>query len=156
MKKQKNNGFTLIEVLIVVIIVGIIAAIVIPHLSSGSEDAKLSSLVSDLRAIRSQIELYKMHHNSTLPGSYNGVTFVQALTGYTTVSGALAAVQAPAKGVYGPYLLKIPPNPFDNISTVHANIDEPDSSGGWHFNTITGKFSANDDGSSAGKSHTEY
>ncbi len=54
-----KRGFTLVEILIVVIILGILAAIVIPQFTNASTEARNSSLASTLQAIRSQFQLYK-------------------------------------------------------------------------------------------------
>ena len=51
---MKNKGFTLVEILIVVIILGILAAIVIPQFTQASNDARESSLSSELQTVRSQ------------------------------------------------------------------------------------------------------
>ncbi len=56
-RTTRKGGFTLVEILIVVIILGILAAIVIPQFTSASESAKASSLVSQMQTIRSQLEL---------------------------------------------------------------------------------------------------
>ncbi|MHC4765507.1 MAG: type IV pilin protein, partial [Planctomycetota bacterium] len=53
-----RQGFTLIEILIVVVILGILAAIVIPQFTDASQEAAASNLRSQLQTIRSQIELY--------------------------------------------------------------------------------------------------
>ena len=65
---RAKSGFTLVEILIVVVILGILAAIVIPQFTGASTEAKESSLVSNLQSIRSQIELFKIQHNDILPG----------------------------------------------------------------------------------------
>jgi len=62
-----RKGFTLVEILIVVVILGILAAIVIPQFTSASESAKASSLVSQLQTIRSQLEFYQIQHNGNYP-----------------------------------------------------------------------------------------
>jgi len=67
MKKRNVRGFTLVEILIVVIILGILAAIVIPQFTNASEDAKKSSTQSTLQVIRGQIELYKIKNGDTPP-----------------------------------------------------------------------------------------
>jgi general secretion pathway protein G len=114
---KKRNGFTLVEVLIVVVILGILAAIVIPQFSDASEEAKLSTLVSDLQTVRSQVQLYKLQHKAKLPGA-GTATFGDAMTKYTDADGKLTAVQAPADEVYGPYLQKMPKNPFNDSNEV--------------------------------------
>src|SRR5256885_10143298 len=71
--RKSNKGFTLVEILIVVIILGILAAIVIPQFTNASQDARKSSLVSQLQTIRSQIELYKLQHRDAWPTSDGAV-----------------------------------------------------------------------------------
>jgi len=65
MKVSNGNkrGFTLIEILIVVVILGILAAIVIPQFSSASQEASISSVRSQLQTLRSQVELYRVQNN---------------------------------------------------------------------------------------------
>ena len=69
---RRNKGFTLVEILIVVIILGILAAIVIPQFTEASNDARTSALQSDLQTFRSQLQLYKVQHNDTPPTEING------------------------------------------------------------------------------------
>src|SRR5688500_20176984 len=68
MTRTNRKGFTLIEILIVVIILGILAAIVIPQFTNASKEAKQSSLVTQVQSMRSQIALFKLQHNDYLPG----------------------------------------------------------------------------------------
>jgi general secretion pathway protein G len=141
MKAQR--GFTLVEILIVVVILGILAAIVIPQFTEASTEAKLSSLCSDLQTVRSQIELYKVQHNDNMPGVVSGVTFIQALTMTTDLNGALATTGE----IYGPYLQSMPKNPFNDLNTVEVETDNAGLGGGnmgWHFATGTGDFRADD------------
>ena len=65
--KRARKGFTLVEILIVVIILGILAAIVIPQFTNASQSAKTSSLQSQLQTIRSQLELFQVQHNGKYP-----------------------------------------------------------------------------------------
>jgi len=152
---RAKSGFTLVEILIVVVILGILAAIVIPQFTEASTEAKESRLVSDLQTMRSQIELFKIQHNDDLPGA-GTATFVQAMTQYTDVAGALALVQAPGAGVYGPYIQQIPTNPWNDFNTVR---DDGAAAGanteGWRFDTTTGTFRADDNLSTAeGTAHS--
>lgn len=138
-KMKARRGFTLVEILIVVVILGVLAAIVIPEFTGASTEAKDASLVSDLRTMRTQIELYKAQHNDGLPGA-GGATFVQAMTDKTDIAGDVGAD-------YGPYVKKIPANPFTDLTTVEeeaGNVGLGDGSHGWHFDTTTGVFSADD------------
>ncbi len=144
--QRKNKGFTLVEILIVVIILGILAAIVIPQFTEASNDARVSALMSDLQTVRSQIELYKVQHKDNYPGTVSGTwtigNFVSHLTGKTDADGA-------SGGSLGPYLQKFPTNPFNNQSAVAdaTGASDPNAviSGdyGWWFNSTTGSFGVN-------------
>ncbi len=57
-KNRLSRAFTLIEILIVVVILGILAAIVIPQFADASQQAMESSVVTQLQTLRSQIELH--------------------------------------------------------------------------------------------------
>ena len=57
-KTRVSRAFTLIEILIVVVILGILAAIVIPQFTDASQQAMESSVVTQLQTLRSQIELH--------------------------------------------------------------------------------------------------
>ncbi len=153
-----RTGFTLVEILIVVVILGILAAIVIPQFTEASTEAKTSSLCTDLQSVRSQIELYKIQHNDNLPGVANGThtagaAFELAMTGYTTIFGEVTTVSDP--NGYGPYLGKIPTNQFVDSNVIGKGTTEPptvvsDGTQGWYFNTQTGKFSATDSAAHVG------
>ncbi len=136
---SNRTGFTLVEILIVVIILGILAAIVIPQFTEASNDARESALASDLQTLRSQIELYKVQHLEALP-SASALGFVAALTSKTDIYGA-------AGTTYGPYLQKFPTNPFNNLNTVAVEAGVGSLGGGdtgWHFDTSTGQVHADD------------
>ena len=150
---HRNKGFTLVEILIVVIILGILAAIVIPQFTEASNDARESALRSDLQTLRSQIELYKIQHLDRYPsqdegevvGDMDAAEFVTDLTGKTNQAGTTDVGDGALD--YGAYLQSFPGNPFadgDNAVTVGAGAPAGDGSTGWHFNTTTGKISPND------------
>jgi prepilin-type N-terminal cleavage/methylation domain-containing protein len=59
-----RRGFTLIEILIVVVILGILAAVVVPQFTNASEDANDAAVRSQLQTLRGQIELYRAQQGS--------------------------------------------------------------------------------------------
>ncbi|MHC4060424.1 MAG: type II secretion system protein [Planctomycetota bacterium] len=127
---KAQSGFTLVEILIVVVILGILAAIVIPQFTDASTEAKMSSLASDLQTVRGQIELYKIQHNDN-PPSGTGATFVAQMTGTTDVYGASSGTE------YGPYLERIPTEPFSDSDVV----GDASATTGWCYDVANnGRF----------------
>ena len=149
MKRSVQKGFTLVEILIVVIILGILAAIVIPQFTEASAEARISNVMTNLQTIRSQLLLYKCQHQEVYPGSATDATvFGNQMTQYTNVAGGVSATPA-TTNPFGPYLQTIPVNPVsgDNTVTVVNNtatvFAAPAADGGWWFNMATGEFRAN-------------
>jgi len=136
--KQVARGFTLVEILIVVVILGILAAIVIPQFTSASESARSSSLVTQIQTIRSQLELAQVQHQGTYPDLVADDWDV--MTGETETDTAYTAGDASGNEV-GPYLQQAPGNPFAadaNNPTVLA----ADDSEAWNYNNATGMIRA--------------
>ena len=92
---QAKRGFTLVEILIVVVILGILAAIVIPQFTQASTEAKTNSLCSDLQTLRSQIELYKVQHNDVAPGNPALADFTPQMTQTSNAAGDGVRGQGP-------------------------------------------------------------
>ena len=140
---MKRNAFTLVELLIVVVILGILAAVVIPQFSDASTDAKFSSLGTNLATIRGQLELYKLQHAGAYPTTE--LTFETQMTTKTKEDGS-------AGGTLGPYLQRIPNNPYNNDNTIGKTLD---GSTGWFYDNSSseGIFKANDGGATNGVDH---
>jgi len=117
--KTRKNGFTLVEILIVVVILGILAAIVIPQFSDASNDARNKSLESNLQTLRSQFELYKVQHLDVYPwddgsGALDAnANIIARLTSKTDADGTINAA-----GQFGPYMQTVPTNPFLSNATA--------------------------------------
>ena len=115
-RNSRRAGFTLVEVLIVVVILGILAATVLPQFSQATKDAKESSLIQNLQMIRHQVSLYKFQHDGLLPAS--GTTDAALFTSQLTSKSLLSGVVDPT-GNLGPYILgQLPPNSYNNSRTV--------------------------------------
>ena len=162
---KAKKGFTLVEILIVVVILGILAAIVIPQFTSASTEARESALKSNLQAIRSQIELYKIQHlGDALPAEAGTqADFLADMTGCTLKDGTPCNIGD--AGALGPYMQKFPDNPFSQrdrntnlvrvesgLSTAGADTDH------WVFNTDSGSFQADDTETDpvTGDAHSTY
>ena len=146
---RASRGFTLVEILIVVVILGILAAIVIPQFTEASTEAKLSSLCSDLQTTRSQIELYKVQHNDAVPLPETGGLTWDRMTKYTSIAGVVSATKDDTYQ-YGPYLQKIPLNQFNDKAVIEVGAaaadtgTTPSTTNGWFLNGVTGVFTAVD------------
>ena len=69
---NKNSGFTLIEVMVVVVILGILAAVVVPKIMSRPEQARIVKVKHDILAIQSALDLYKLD-NGFYPSTDQGL-----------------------------------------------------------------------------------
>lgn len=149
--QRKCQGFTLVEVMIVVVVMSILAMIVLPRYSSASDEARESGLCTDLHALTSQIHLYRVEHGGRGPhinasgvAEVSSANFIQRLTSKTDATGKVTA-----EGKYGPYLLEWPTNPFsgDGVSrTIKFGVADPaprDGTTGWYYNTETCAISPN-------------
>lgn len=140
---KAKKGFTLVEILIVVVILGILAAIVIPQFTEASTEARVSSLCSDLQTLRSQIELYKVQHNDIPPT----IAAFEPQMIWTSDAAGNTSGDKVRQGAFilGPYLERIPENPFNHLTTLDAPGTEGDGGAGWTYNENTGEIHADDD-----------
>lgn len=168
--KQLQKGFTLVELLIVVIILAILAAIVVPQFASSTDDAKLASLDSTLSNVRSAIQLYYQQHGkypgvvlatgASCPNSGTAGTgaantedaFLSQMVSYTNSAGQ-ACSTSDTTFKFGPYLSKrpLPADPVTGtVTTIEivttGNLNMTASSGnpgGYKYDNKTGKFIVN-------------
>lgn len=161
-KKPIQRGFTLVELLIVVIILAILAAIIIPQFTAATDDATQSSYDTNIANIRSAIDLYRQQHGEypgevtssggTCPAGSAAVTgavgepaLIAQLKNYTNAAGE-ACTGTDATFKYGPYLKDdLPVNPLgtnNTVTVVNTGVLGLASGalGGWRFDSVTGEF----------------
>ncbi len=162
---QTRSGFTLIEILIVVMVLGILAMAIIPQISVSTKDARESTLSTNLLGLRNAVELYYHQHNNTYPGARKSdgsaavasaaegaAAFLAQLTQYSDATGKVSVTKDDTFK-FGPYLKAstLPTNPFNDKNDVLCDTDETDitekASDGttaWKFYVLTGILLAND------------
>lgn len=104
MAKRKQQGFTLIEILVVVAILAILGALIVPKIMDRPNDARVAAAKQDILAIESAMKLYKLD-NGRYPTSEQGV---KALVEKP------AAAPVPNNWKSGGYLEKLPNDPWGN------------------------------------------
>ena len=127
MSRHAHRGFTLVEILVVVVILGILATMVVPQFLEASIRAKSSSMLAQVQTVRKALEVYRTEHGNEYP------TLAQMWTNLTIQTDAAGD----AGGTLGPYLLKVPNNPFSNGSAIAA-----DNSADWQYDETTGQIRA--------------
>ena len=138
MRTKRNSGFTLVEILIVVVILGILAAIVIPQFSNASSEAKTANCKSNLQTMRSQVALFKIKNSDVAPLCTNATTFAESEDDDTNA-------------MVTTYLQSVPVNPLSSTATIGATMATGiiDLVGGWdatgwYYNSATGVMHAAD------------
>ena len=144
MRNRVSRAFTLVEILIVVVILGILAAIVIPQFTSASEEAQVGNVQTQLQTIRSQIELFRVRNNANPPAI---VGAQDASFSDLMVDGAVNSFG----NMQVRYVRTPPNNPRNNrnevtedatpIATAAGAAADP-AGAGWFYNSATGEFAA--------------
>ena len=124
--RQCVRAFTLVEILIVVIILGILAAIVIPQFANASSDARTNNLRTTLSLVRNQIEIFKGQHYDTPPQLAGMWNLMLSATDTNET-----AVATPTGTRWGPYLQAAPINPLNNMTSVTSGAT--DTAAGWYY-----------------------
>ena len=159
---SNRKAFSLIELVIVVVILGIIAAIAIPRIGSGSQSAGESALRANLASLRNAIDWYYGEHKNKYPGEVGDGTnaagselaFSNQLTTYTNASGGFSTEKL-ATHPYGPYIRggipTLPVGTNKGVATVDVQaITTPlavnvAGGDGWIYSTGTGQIIGNAD-----------
>lgn len=126
----------MVEVMIVVVTLAIIAGLVLPQFGDSTKEAKSSSARFNLREMRSQIELYRQHHDGKLPSA----TLAELLS-KTNAAGSIGST---TEFRFGPYLTEIPSNPLTDSSVVRPIMSNPPAAAseaadaGWLYHASSG------------------
>jgi general secretion pathway protein G len=160
---RRARAFTLVEILIVVVLLGVLAAIVIPAVGSSATSARQTTLAMDLNLLRRFIPVYTSQHLEVPPGYPDGdrsatpteEAFVAQATLSSDIKGQTAA-RGTAGFRLGPYLSNIPVNPFNKLDTVEILADDAefpavaDNSAGWICKPATGEIRPGNAGTDEG------
>lgn len=126
-----RNGFTLVEILIVVVILGILAALVIPQISSASAQAIRSTVRSQVQTIDKHIEVYKTQNQGLSPLSDPVDPMVEG--GNNNGWGVLVSLD---------YMSEAPMNTYTGSTVVVAGdeaaalAEDRDSLNGWYYELL--------------------
>lgn len=104
MNMKKAQGFTLLEVMVVIVILGILASMVVPNLMGSQERANMQKAVSDVTALETSMSMYKMD-NYKYPTTEQGL---EALVEQTDVE------PLPRRFPEGGYVKRLPNDPWGN------------------------------------------
>jgi len=150
---RQARAFTLVEILIVVVLLGIMALIVIPSIGKCSTAARETTLAMNLALLRRFVPVYTSQHKEVAPGYPNGdrtaAPTEQAFIDQATLcsnEGGQTAARGTAGFPLGPYLSKIPANPFNKLETVQVLADgqafpaAADDNFGWIYKPATGEI----------------
>jgi len=134
-----------VELVIVCALMGIMAAIAIPRMSSAADNSRGFALKSSLAQLQRCVDYYAAEHADRTPATEpdgsattSGLVLAQRLMRHTDDFGTIK----PA-GIYGPYLQLWPANPFNGRATIR--IDGPAAganTAGWRYSSATMKVEA--------------
>ena len=99
---KKQTGFTLIEVMVVVVILGILAAVVVPRIMDNPDKARITKAKQDIRALESALNLYRLD-NYSYPTTDQGLE---------ALSSRPSGSPEPANYKEGGYIRKLPKDPW--------------------------------------------
>ncbi|HFK2921597.1 type II secretion system major pseudopilin GspG [Stenotrophomonas maltophilia] len=114
-RKARQQGFSLIEIMVVVVIIGILAALIVPRLMDRPDQARVVAARQDIAALMQALKLFKLD-NGRYPSAEQGL---QALVKPPQGGGAMPVT---------PYLDRLPNDPWGHpyqyqIPGTHGDID---------------------------------
>ncbi|TVS17896.1 MAG: type II secretion system protein GspG [Gammaproteobacteria bacterium] len=110
---RRAQGFTLIEIMVVIVIIGIIGALIVPNIVGRQDQAQVTAAKSDLRALGNALEMYKLD-NSNYPSTEQGLeALVRRPAGFPE----------PRNWQPGGYVRSLPTDPWGNAYQYIATGD---------------------------------
>jgi type II secretion system protein G len=139
-----NKAFTLIELLIVVAIIAILAAIAVPNFLEAQTRAKVSRTMADMRSLTTALEAYRVDSNNYPPGTTNGpntpfYSYLRRLVPLTTPVAFITSVPNDPFNLFGELTQPFPPNEvkaFDYFLVTDLDASVPTQIG--EFNDQSG------------------
>ena len=127
MRNRTRKAFTLVEILIVVVILGILAAIVVPQFTSATQDAQTGNIRAQLKSLQNQVELFKARSTDAqypdlVADGWDGM--IDPNSDGSFVDG---------------YIKSAPKNPFNSSTAIAAAAA---AGNGWHYDQTTGVLGA--------------
>jgi prepilin-type N-terminal cleavage/methylation domain-containing protein len=133
-------GFTLLELVIVIVVIGVIGAVAVPRMSSGAEHARAKQLNADTRSLQVAVDLYTQEHVGKSPaedphGNIDRSTenFLERLLSPTQIDG-----RPDERGHFGRYLTKTPTNPFTTCPEIRIEVGGVPGDCAFHFDPSSG------------------
>ena len=116
LKEQKNRGFTLVEVMVVVVILGVLAMLIVPRVVGRTDEARAAAARHDIAALAQTLKLYRLD-NGRYPTNEQGLEALVA-----------KPERAPVPSNWKPYLDKLPLDPWGKPYRylnpgVHGEVD---------------------------------
>ena len=146
--KTRRNGFTLIELVVVIMILGILAGVAAPKLLTVSADATDNGIKQTLSIVRDAIELYAADNGGSLPPcTGTGADFRTALDNYIRGNFPSAPV-GPTAGTAAAMDI--------NPTGAGPTVADGTPATGWKYNTADGTFICNYDAATASDASVNY